>query len=132
MNAACRRAPMCLLSIYNHWGNTVRSEGPKVVDVARDAVKQGLAAGDITIVDVREPHEFASGHIPGAVLLPLSAFDIDALRSLEGRIVFSCAAGVRSMHALAMAQDAGLPLTEHYRGGFRDWAMSGEAIETGI
>lgn len=120
---------------YFRWiseGIPVRSDGLKVVDVARDAVKQGLARGEIVVVDVREPHEYAGGHIPGAVLMPLSAFEPDRLRALTGRIVFSCAAGVRSMHALALAQDAGLPLNEHYRGGFRDWAMSGEAVETGI
>ena len=132
MNAPCRRALMCLLSIYNQWGNLVPSAGPRIVDVAREDVKQGLAAGEIFVVDVREPHEYAGGHIPGAVLMPLSAFDFDMLRALDRRIVFSCAAGVRSMHALALAQDAGLPITEHYRGGFRDWAMSGEAVETGF
>jgi 3-mercaptopyruvate sulfurtransferase SseA len=39
--------------------------------VTRDEVKAGLADGSIALVDVREPHEFAAGHIPGATLLPL-------------------------------------------------------------
>src|SRR5581483_6832693 len=31
--------------------------------------------GGAAIVDVREPHEFVAGHVPGAVNLPLSRFD---------------------------------------------------------
>ena len=82
------------------------------------------------LVDVREPHEFAAGHIPGSVSLPLSAFDPAELPVREGRrIVFSCAAGVRSVHAIQMAQAAGLDLREHYRGGFKDWLAWGGDVE---
>jgi rhodanese-related sulfurtransferase len=95
-----------------------------------ETVKAGLADGSMLIVDVREPHEYAMGHIPGAVLLPLSQFNPDLIPVDSGkRIVFSCAAGVRSMQALAIAQGAGLALTEHYRGGFKEWAGMGERVE---
>jgi rhodanese-related sulfurtransferase len=95
-----------------------------------ETVKAGLADGSMLIVDVREPHEFAAGHIPGSVSLPLSRFDADDIPTESGkRIVFSCAAGVRSMQALALAQQAGHALTEHYRGGFKEWAMMGEPVE---
>ena len=102
----------------------------KVTHLDLDQVKAGLADGTMLIVDVREPHEYAAGRIPGAVLMPLSRFDPAALPAAEGRrIVFSCAAGVRSMQALALAQGAGLDLTEHYRGGFKEWAAMGERVE---
>lgn len=100
-----------------------------VKDLDIDAIKTGLAEGKILLVDVREPHEFAAGHIPGSVSHPLSQFDPSALPDEPGkRIVFSCAAGVRSRHALAAAQSAGLDLDSHYVGGFKDWAMRGETI----
>lgn len=102
-----------------------------IVNVDRDAVRSGVADGSITLVDVREPHEYAAGHIPGAVSMPLSAFSPDDLPQ-GGRIVFSCAAGVRSVHALNAARAAGLDLNEHYAGGFRDWLMAGETVETGF
>jgi rhodanese-related sulfurtransferase len=96
-----------------------------------ETVKAGLADQSIQIVDVREPHEFAMGRIPGAILLPLSQFEPDLIPLNNGkRIVFSCAAGVRSMQALAIAQNAGLALTEHYRGGFKEWAGMGETVES--
>jgi rhodanese-related sulfurtransferase len=101
-----------------------------ITDLDLDAVKAGLADGSILIVDVREPHEFAAGHIPGSLSMPLSRFDPQALPHGNGRrIVFSCAAGVRSMHAIAAAQNAGFDLHEHYRGGFKDWLVQGEPVE---
>jgi rhodanese-related sulfurtransferase len=104
------------------------SEAPQIVDLDREAVKQGLSDGSILLVDVREPHEFAAGHIPGAVSNPLSTFDPSALP--EGRrIVFSCAAGVRSVRAMEFAQAAGRDIREHYKGGFKDWAAAGEPVE---
>jgi rhodanese-related sulfurtransferase len=100
-----------------------------IVDLDIDDVKEGLASGAIVLVDVREPHEFAAGHIPGSVSHPLSTFDPKELRAFEGRIVFSCAAGVRSARAVALAQEAGLDVREHYRGGFKEWAIMGEPVE---
>ena len=99
----------------------------RIVDLDRDAVKSGLAEGSLVLVDVREPHEFAAGHIPGSVSMPLSRFDPDALP--EGRVVFSCAAGVRSVRAAQVAQAAGRDLREHYGGGFKDWVEAGEPVE---
>jgi rhodanese-related sulfurtransferase len=95
-----------------------------------EAVKAGLADGSILVIDVREPHEFAAGHIPGSTLLPLSQFDPSAIPDEPGkRIVFSCAAGVRSLRALEFAQSAGLDVDSHYIGGFKDWVQQGGPIE---
>jgi rhodanese-related sulfurtransferase len=104
------------------------SEAPGVVDLDREAVKRGLREGSMVLVDVREAHEFAAGHIPGSVSHPLSAFD-PALLPEGRRIVFSCAAGVRSVRAIEAAQAAGRDIREHYKGGFKDWAASGEPVE---
>lgn len=100
-----------------------------VNDLDIDAIKAGLADGSILVVDVREPHEFAAGHIPGAVSLPLSRFDPADIPDAPGkRIVLSCAAGVRSLRALEFAQSAGLDIDSHYVGGFKDWVMQGGEI----
>jgi len=104
----------------------------QVVDLDRDTIKRGLAEGSLLVIDVREPHEYNAGHIPGAVSHPLSGFDPDAVAALvaeDGRQpVFSCASGVRSVHALMAAQQAGLDITRHYKGGFKDWYGAGETI----
>lgn len=101
-----------------------------VNDLDIDDIKAGLEQGSILVVDVREPHEYAAGHIPGSVSRPLSQFNPADLPNPPGkRIVLSCAAGVRSLRALEFAQSAGLDIDSHYLGGFKDWAMRGEPIE---
>lgn len=106
--------------------------GAAIVDLDAAAVKQGLTDGTILLVDVREPHEFAAGHIPGSVSCPLSTFDPRALPEAAGRrVVFSCAAGVRSEKACAIAQAFGVDVDAHYRGGFKDWVARGEPVATG-
>jgi rhodanese-related sulfurtransferase len=99
-----------------------------IVDLDRDAIKRGVSDGSMLIVDVREPHEYAKGHIPGAILNPLSSFDPQAIPT-DKRVVFSCQAGVRSLRAIELAQAAGVDLREHYKGGFKDWAEAGEPVE---
>jgi rhodanese-related sulfurtransferase len=98
-----------------------------VIDLDRGTIKRGLADGTIVLVDVREPHEFSAGHIPGAVSLPLSRFDPAEIP--EGkRVVFSCAAGNRSARAAEFAQASGRDIREHYKGGFKDWVEAGEPV----
>lgn len=98
-----------------------------VRNVERTELREGLRDGSILLVDVREPHEFAAGSIPGSMSMPLSRFR-PAEPPAERRIVFSCAAGVRSLKAIDLARAAGLDLNEHYPGGFKDWLQSGEEI----
>ena len=103
-----------------------------VENVGREELKRGLADGSIRLVDVREPNEYADGHIPGAILNPLQSFDPDALPpSEEGkRVVLSCRSGKRSLVALEHARKAGrTDLTAHYAGGMLDWNAAGEPIE---
>ena len=94
-----------------------------------DELLDGLRDGSILVVDVREPYEYAAGAIPGSVSMPLSQFDPAAIPLDRGRVVFSCAAGVRSLRALEYLRARGFDFNEHYAGGFNDWARSGQPIE---
>lgn len=100
-----------------------------VTDVDIGTVRTGVADGSILLVDVRESHEFQAGAIPGSMSMPLSRFDPALLPRYGGRrTVFSCAAGVRSVRAIELAQAGGLALSEHFGGGFKEWAASGEPV----
>jgi rhodanese-related sulfurtransferase len=101
-------------------------------DFSLDEVKQGLAEHSILLVDVREPHEFVAGHIPGAVNLPLSSFDPAEIAARPGQtVVFSCRSGVRTLKAIGASLDAGFPYDAHYPGSMLEWAQAGEEIEAG-
>ena len=61
------------------------SEPNEVRDLTPEEVAAGLSAGNVMLVDVREPNETQIECIPGSVLLPLSQFDPHALPDPEGR-----------------------------------------------
>jgi rhodanese-related sulfurtransferase len=106
------------------------SEPQKLVveDVTLEEVKQGLADGSIALIDVREPNEWAVGHIKGAILNPLSTFDAQALPT-DKRVVFQCRSGKRTLQAIALAQDAGrTDARAHFSGSMNAWERAGEPI----
>lgn len=98
-----------------------------IADLEPDEVKAGLDDGSMLVVDVREPNELAGGMIPGSVSMPLSRFDPAALPPGR-RIVFSCAAGVRSRTAIEASRREGLDVSEHLGGGFRAWVADGQPV----
>jgi rhodanese-related sulfurtransferase len=77
-------------------------------------------AGD-TVVDVREPAEFAAGHIVGAVNIPLDRLRPDALP--PGQILTACSTGRRATRAAEMLDRAGIPAFV-IAGGTKAWAAA--------
>jgi rhodanese-related sulfurtransferase len=56
-----------------------------------------INGGHALLIDIREPDEFARRHVPGAVSLPLSRFDLKPLPVLPGTaVVFTCKTGMRT------------------------------------
>ena len=100
------------------------SRAPDPVDIPLEDFAKVVRAGEVTVVDVREPHEYASGHIPGSSSLPLSGFDPGKLP--EGKpVVLICQAGGRSLKALTQAHAAGRDDVKHYAGGMSQWRAQG-------
>ncbi|ORT56439.1 rhodanese-like domain-containing protein [Streptomyces sp. CB03238] len=86
---------------------------------------------ELTVIDVRTPGEYASGHLPGARNIPLDHLDaaLPALRTAtgRGRLLMVCASGARSARAceaLAAHDIAAATLT----GGTTAWIASGHDI----
>ena len=97
----------------------------QVTEYDPEEVKELLDAGRILLVDVREPAEYAAERIPGALLYPLSTFDVTQLPPDESRqIVFSCAAGGRSLTAARQRLAQGQPAA-HLAGGISEWKAVG-------
>ncbi|MFL5846056.1 MAG: rhodanese-like domain-containing protein [Solirubrobacteraceae bacterium] len=79
-----------------------------------------LGEGDIALVDVREAKEWASGHVPGSVPLPLHRLGdgrvpVPGLNG--GPIAVACAAGARAALAASILRRAGHPQVIRVAGG---------------
>lgn len=95
-------------------------------DLAPAAVFDALKRGDLMLIDVREPAEFANQRIHGALLLPLSTFDSRAIPANPGRkIVFQCGSGKRSRMALDKFLSETGAEAAHLAGGIAAWKSAG-------
>ena len=102
-----------------------------VRDLTPQEVAQGLSEGRMVLVDVREPNETALERYPGAVIVPLSAFDPSAIPDPQGReVVFACRSGRRSVTASLAAQEQGFAYSSHLAGGILAWKAAGLPTET--
>jgi rhodanese-related sulfurtransferase len=103
----------------------------EVTNLTPQEVAEGLRAGRMLLVDVREPNEVAVEAYPDAVVVPLSSFDPAAIPDPEGReVVFACRSGRRSVTASVAAQDQGYPYKSHLAGGILAWKAAGLPTET--
>ncbi|WP_116085757.1 rhodanese-like domain-containing protein [Tropicimonas sp. IMCC34011] len=101
---------------------TEETDGGTLETWTPDEVGAALEAGEIVLIDVRTPQEYALERIPGALLFPMSHFDAGALPTQDGkRIVFHCAGGARSEKVARAALAAGLDPVAHLGGGFGVW-----------
>ena len=97
-------------------------------DVSVQQAADAAAAGLILLVDVREHDEWAAGHAPGAVHVPLStlrAADVPTDRP----VVAVCRSGNRSGVAAAQLAQAGLDVA-NMAGGMTGWSAAGLPVLT--
>lgn len=82
----------------------------------------GFEAPPPVVIDVREPREYAQGHIPQAQLVPLRSVLDDTVRLPNDRqIVLVCRSGRRSKRAAYALQKMGVVNVAVLKGGMLDW-----------
>lgn len=93
----------------------------------------GFAAArdGVEVLDVRSPEEFASGHVPGAVNLPLPEVGSVAGRYAGQRVFVICQSGGRSTAAAQTLTAAGVDATS-VAGGTAGWVQTGRHVDTGV
>lgn len=97
-----------------------------VIRVNPAQARQLIEAGSVVVVDVREPAEWACGHIPGARLLELSTVKADPRTILPSEgVLFVCAGGVRSQTAARYAAERGVKRVYSLTGGTQSWIKAG-------
>ncbi len=109
---------------------------PGIVFVTRAEVEDLVLGGRAVAVDSRTPAEYAAGHIPGALNVPLESSD-QALADLAARyplgqpIVVYCEGGdcQTSTAAARLIHDRGFRDIRVYQGGWTDWASAGLPVE---
>ena len=90
--------------------------------IRADQLHALLNTGRVTILDVREPREYAQGHIPGAVLLPLGRLQGGLAELPRDRpLVAVCLSGRRSATAVGILAAAGFPEVYSLAGGMTAW-----------
>ena len=96
-------------------------------------VKRLIEEGKIRLIDVREPDEWTSGHIPQATHIPLPQIVNNPEATLEGDRdqpqVFVCAAGTRSAVASEVAAMLGYKEIYNLEGGTIAWIKSGNPVD---
>ena len=121
-----------------------------LVDDAKSRIREisaaelsALAGGDHVLIDVREPAEFAQGHLPGAVNLPrgvlesqihahpaMACVESEALAQPQRTLVLYCLGGGRSALAADSLQKLGFTAVHSLAGGFNAWRNAGHPVTT--
>jgi len=109
----------------------------KLVDEAKTRVKQTnvaevrrrMAGGEkFLLVDVREDHEWAKGHLPGAVHLGRGIIERDLETKVPDtatKLILYCGGGFRSALVADNLQKMGYTNVESMDGGWRGWNEAG-------
>jgi rhodanese-related sulfurtransferase len=133
-----------LFSSFGSGGNgndpVIRNVGKtEMQEILEDYEEGGREESGFVVIDVREPDEILyTGKLsPNTLNLPLGILaqyqvfkmDEDEFADVCGfpkpkfdeTLVFSCAAGIRSMHACNFAAHSGYSNLVNYKGGANDW-----------
>lgn len=102
---------------------------PAEISVSETAKMQDAGA---FILDVREPSEWAQGHIEGAVLIPLGEL-AGRLNEIpkDQRIVVVCRSGNRSARGRELLLNSGFDRVTSMTGGMNQWQAEGNPVITG-
>lgn len=115
------------LDIINEWPEPLQTYQVATPDVLAEQV----AAGDVTLVDVRGLSEWQAGHIPQAQhimlgYLPGRVSEIPAQKP----VVVQCRTGKRSAIGASILQAHGITNVINLEGGYQDWTSKGLPVTT--
>ena len=98
--------------------------------ISVDEAKTMLSDGQVETIDVREPWEYNTGHVPGARSIPLNTLLRQPRQFLtRDNLVFICASGHRSSVASEMAASLGFTKVYNVSGGTDGWIRKGYPVE---
>lgn len=102
--------------------------------VSRETLLDRLREGQVTLLDVRPADEFAMGHLPGALNVPMETLE-ERLSELDPNqeIVAYCRGAycVMSFEAVAALRERGFNV-RRLEDGFPEWQAAGLPVEVGV
>ena len=98
--------------------------------ISQEEAKEMMDTQDVIILDVREQDEYDSGHIPGAVLLPVGSIDEDTAAEVipekDSTVLVYCRSGNRSKTASSALAELGYTNIYEF-GGINTWPYETES-----
>lgn len=84
------------------------------------------------VVDVRDPEEFAAGHVTGAKNVPMDQLEQKLPGAVKNKalpLLLVCATGVRAQRAVATARKLGYEQAQAVAGGLKSWKDANLPVE---
>lgn len=100
--------------------------------VLADDLLARVRSGEVTVLDVRPREEYAAGHLPGAINIPLSELETHLNDFNPGRTVVAYCRGpycVLSYDAVAQLRKHGIK-AKRLKDGYPEWKIAGLPVET--
>ena len=101
-----------------------------IQEIDVEQLAAAMEAGDVTLVDVREPDEWEAARVPGGIHIPLATIPEHAANLPAGTLHLICGSGGRSMQACEFLSAQGRD-TVNIAGGNNGWIASGRAVDSG-
>ena len=122
-------AVLTILLLFTECGGNNMNEN-SYQQITQEAAKEKMDTQKVVILDVREQHEYDSGHIPGSVLLPVGTITEDTaaavIDDLDTVVLVYCRSGNRSKTASQALADLGYTNVYEF-GGINDWPYEVES-----
>ena len=119
-----------LLSLLLLAGCVGNSDDSSYHQITQEEAKEMMDAQEVIILDVREQDEYDSGHIPGAVLLPVGTIDEETAASVipdkDSTVLVYCRSGNRSKTASSALAELGYTNIYEF-GGINTWSYETES-----
>lgn len=97
--------------------------------ITQEEAKEVMDSQEVIILDVREQGEYDSGHIPGAVLLPVGTIDettaAEVIPEKDSTVLVYCRSGNRSKTASSTLAELGYTNIYEF-GGINTWPYETE------
>ena len=98
--------------------------------ITQEEAKEMMDTQEVIILDVREQNEYDSGHIPGAVLLPVGTIDEHTAAAVipekDSTVLVYCRSGNRSKTASSVLAELGYTNIYEF-GGINTWPYDTES-----